>query len=95
MKIVVGRNEKENDAIVSLVGDRHPLFFPVDFNGPACAAMGRIDAGAKTMIARILYQFGRGDGARQVVMEHRGRTEELRVSEGMASTDLDRYRILT
>jgi len=95
LKLVVGRNEKENETMVSLVGDRHPLFFPVDFNGPACAAMGRLDGEARALIPRILYHYGHADGTRQVVMQHRGEEEKLSVSEGIAPTDLEGYRILS
>jgi tRNA U34 2-thiouridine synthase MnmA/TrmU len=93
LKVVVGRNEQENESIVTMAKGRHPVIIPEDFSGPACVAMGRIDKRAREVIARILFRYGHGQGTKRVLLQHENRQETWTVSSPISDAELDAYRI--
>jgi len=93
LKIIVGRDEEENNRIESLAKGKHPLFIPEDFNGPSCAALGRLDYEARELIARIILKYAHVQGAGRVRLYLHEKEEAFSVPAPIADPDLDRFRI--
>jgi tRNA-uridine 2-sulfurtransferase len=56
LKIVIGRNEVENNRIERL-SEAGLLFSPVDFPGPVVLAVGRVDSGDEALIGSVLRRY--------------------------------------
>jgi len=93
LKVVVGRDEKENARITALAKDRYPLFLPDDFEGPTCAAVGSLDDPGKEIIARIMLRYAHAKGNRTILLQENGEEEKLTVSAPMPDSELNRFRI--
>lgn len=93
LKIIVGRDEEENNRIESFAKGKHPLFIPEDFNGPSCAALGRMEHEDKELIARIMLKYAHARGAGSVRLYLDEKQEVFSVAAPIADPDLDRFRI--
>jgi tRNA-specific 2-thiouridylase len=93
LKIVLGRNEKENNTITALASQRFPLFLPEDFKGPSCTAIGRIDDQARKIVPRIMMHYARTNGKKTVILRNKGRDEILTGGAPLPDEDLDRFRL--
>jgi tRNA-uridine 2-sulfurtransferase len=54
LKVILGRNQAENERIVSLAQDEQCIFEPDNFRGPKTLAMGTLDAERETTIGEIM-----------------------------------------
>jgi tRNA-specific 2-thiouridylase len=93
LKIVVGRNEEENNRIESLAKEKYPFFVPEDFMGPACIALGKLDKSSIETIPQILLRYARTGGNKTVRLQMHGEEELLSVSNAITDQDLDKFRI--
>ncbi len=93
LKVIVGRNQKENETLTALAKDRFPVFFPDDFKGPSCVAIGTVDAEARRIIPRILTRYAHGSGKQTVILKTSEGEELLTASAPLAEADLDCYRL--
>lgn len=93
LKVIVGRDETENERIEALSKGRYPLFFPHDFSGPTCAALGTMDRNAREMVSRILLRYAHVQGKGTVELHHHGDRELLTVSQPTSDSVLESLRI--
>lgn len=63
LKIIVGRNQEENDRIRSLSGKGSTLLFPLDFRGPTVTTRGSTDQVGEMDIGRIIARYSQDDRA--------------------------------
>jgi tRNA U34 2-thiouridine synthase MnmA/TrmU len=54
LKIILGRNQEENERLISLAKDGQSIFEPDDFRGPTILALGRLDAEREATIGEII-----------------------------------------
>lgn len=82
-KLVVGRREEENTALVWLAGreDARPcaLLEPAGFTGPAAVLAGHLDEPHLDWAAQIVWQHGRRDGAAEVNVTQSGAVQRRAV----------------
>lgn len=95
LKVIVGRDEKENQRIETLTKGRYPIFTPNDFSGPTCAAMGNLDQNAKEMIPRILLRYAHIHESRTVRLKFDGEEEVLQVSGPLTDSALKGFSLPT
>jgi hypothetical protein len=57
LKIILGRNQSENELIQGMAGAGLPLYRPVDFRGPTCLALGNLNSGADRIIGGIMAGY--------------------------------------
>ncbi|NOY52419.1 MAG: hypothetical protein GXP58_02235 [Deltaproteobacteria bacterium] len=93
LKVIVGRNEKENETLIRLAADRFPVFLPEDFTGPCCVAVGTVDGEAKKLISRILTRYAHVDGKATILMKEGEREEFLTASAPLLEKELEGFRL--
>lgn len=80
-KLVVGRREEDNRALVWLAGRddarRCALVEPAGFTGPAAVLTGEVSAANLDWAAAVVWQHGRQDGAAMVSVTIEGKTQPL------------------
>lgn len=59
IKVVLGRNEKENHILASLSGPRYPLFTPIEFPGPAAVCVGQPSHKDKQAVLRLIQKYSK------------------------------------
>lgn len=57
LKIIVGRNQVENEQIKRLAGPGDAVFRPLDFRGPTALAQGILSAALEQTIGRIMARY--------------------------------------
>ncbi|HTZ39377.1 MAG TPA: hypothetical protein VMB77_04410, partial [Syntrophales bacterium] len=57
LKIVVGRNQAENEQIRRLAGPMDAVFRPHDFRGPTVVAQGKLGEASEQAIGRIITRY--------------------------------------
>ena len=78
LKIILGRNELENEQIQALVKAGSALYRPLDFRGPTCLAVGTPDAEAERTIGGIMAGYSQEKKTRyQVQKQIVGRGESV------------------
>jgi tRNA-specific 2-thiouridylase len=90
-KLIVGRNEGENEKLASLWEEPYVLFHPVEFNGPSAILKGALDSGTILMVANIIGHYGKQTSA-TVTVELKGSMTGLRTVERV-DIELDDFRI--
>jgi tRNA-specific 2-thiouridylase len=93
LKVIVGRDEKENKRIESLAKEKHPIFVPHDFNGPLCIAMGELTDEAKKIIPGIQYNYSHVNGEKTVRLIQNGLEELLPCGRSCSDEDLQKFQI--
>jgi len=93
LKVIVGRDEKENHTLTQLAAGRFPIFLPEDFTGPSCVAIGTVDSEAKKIIPRILTRYAHVDGNATIMMKEGDREEFLTASAPLSEEVLDGFRL--
>ncbi len=61
LKVIVGRNQSENEQIQHLAGEGAILLGPRNFRGPTLMACGRLDAETEQMAAEIVAAYSRDE----------------------------------
>ena len=69
LKIILGRNKLENEQIPTLARAGAVLFYPVDFRGPICLAVGTLDALAEGMTGEIMARYSQDEKDRYQIKE--------------------------
>lgn len=54
LKIILGRNQEENDRLLSLAKDEQSIFEPNNFRGPTILAVGRLDKERDATIGEVI-----------------------------------------
>jgi tRNA-specific 2-thiouridylase len=54
LKIVLGRNQEENERLIGLAKDGQSIFEPDDFRGPTILALGRLDTEREKTIGEMI-----------------------------------------
>jgi len=90
-KLVIGRNQKENEALEALWGPPYVLLSPVDFKGPKGIVKGPADDGTLTVAASILGFYGKHE-AQQLSLEIYNGTRKT-VSFERIDVDVEKLRI--
>lgn len=65
-KLVVGRNQADNEAMKNLAREGHSLFHCANFNGPLGLLSGAIDEAAIQTAAAIVASYGKGKDETEV-----------------------------
>jgi len=92
-KLVVGRDEADNERIEALAGQRDQILVARDFPGPTSLARGEFDEELLRLAARITARYGKGRTEPHVTVTVRGsRCGELVVSPAQ-DDELARWRI--
>ena len=91
-KLIVGRNEGENEKLLSLWEEPYVLFQPADFNGPTAILKGSLDSGTILVAASMLGHYGKQTSATINIEVKRSGVTEARVFE-RADIDPDDFRI--
>ena len=80
IKIVVGRNMKENDRILSLAGDNGYFFHTIDIPGPVVYVSGKKSSETDMLAASITASYSDlKSGEMEIVLNYNGKKENLRV----------------
>ena len=78
LKIILGRDQSENDQIQALAGPVSVLYRPFAFRGPTCLATGSPDPEAESRIGKIMAGYSREEKPRyQIQKQILGRDESL------------------
>ncbi len=64
LKIILGRNQLENEQLQTLTRPGSLLFKPFDFRGPTCLASGSLDAQTDAMIGEIMARYSQEEKTR-------------------------------
>ncbi len=64
LKIILGRNQVENEQIQAMAGPGSVLFKPFDFRGPTCLARGSLDTQTEGMIGEIIARYSQEEKIR-------------------------------
>lgn len=64
LKIILGRNQVENEQIQAMAGPGSVLFKPFDFRGPTCLAQGSLDTQTEGMIGEIIARYSQEEKIR-------------------------------
>jgi tRNA-uridine 2-sulfurtransferase len=78
LKIVVGRNEAENQRIEQLA-EAGLLFSPVDFPGPLVLAVGRVDPGDEALVGSLLRRYTKESSCGELISVQSGKTGARRI----------------
>jgi tRNA U34 2-thiouridine synthase MnmA/TrmU len=90
-KLVVGRDEAENQRLVSLACGRDLLFEPKSLAGPTGIGRGVANQKQKSIAAGIIARYTRSDSKVEVVCRTvSGKNRETRFIKGMGKKQLDR-----
>ncbi len=81
-KLVLGRNQGDNDAMARLVENGQSLLRCADYNGPLGLLCGEIDDSAKQIAAAIVASYGKGKDETEVevLLVRDGEETSLRVA---------------
>ncbi len=90
-KLVIGRNQKENETLETLWAVPYILLSPEDFKGPKGMIKGRADRETLTVAANILGFYGKHD-AQQITLEINNGTRKTVCFEKI-DVDVERLRI--
>ena len=90
-KLIVGRNEGENERLMSLWEEPYVLVQPLDFSGPSAVLKGSLDSGTILIVANIIGHYGKQTSA-TVTVELKGHTTEVHTVEKV-DVELDDFRI--
>lgn len=97
VKLVVGRNEKENQALFNLARGEDYLFFPpLDIAGPTALARGRLNKDMIEISCRIASRYCDLNGNRSIKIGYRmlpQEKEDVFEAEPMEESVLANYRI--
>ncbi len=91
-KLVVGRNEGENEKLLSLWEEPYVLFQPADFNGPSAILKGSLDRGTILVVGSMLGHYGKQTSTSVNVEVKRSGVTGVQVLE-RADIDPDDFRI--
>ena len=94
-KVVVGRNEIENDELSELWQKAGGEFYePINFKGPAAVGLGNFDGTEKKTVGRILARYGKGE---ETVKEIRLRSfasdTTIVINQPILDTELEALRL--
>ncbi|MFH0731551.1 MAG: hypothetical protein V2A72_01355 [Candidatus Omnitrophota bacterium] len=70
-KLVVGRNEKENDILLALANDDDLCFHPVNTTGPTAIGRGEFDRGVISLAASIVARYSDTVSGGQIEIAHK------------------------
>ena len=93
LKVIVGRDEQENNRLETLAQDKYPIFIPHDFSGPACMAMGKLTPEAKEIIPKIMMKYAHAEGEKTIRLIQSKQEELLRTSIPITDDELQNIRI--
>lgn len=74
-KLIVGRDEEENDRVERMARADEYLFYPVGVAGPLALLKGKLSRSAAEEGAAIVARYCRRDGAETVTIEYRRKGE--------------------
>jgi tRNA-uridine 2-sulfurtransferase len=95
-KVIVCRNEKENQEIEKLWSNSGGLLFiPGNFDGPSAVAFGDVNDDHRATIAGIMARYGKGKElkSREVVIRENGGEFPLQVTREITEETLERMRL--
>lgn len=95
-KLIVGRNQKENERLSSLAEGSDYLFKTIDVAGPVGLARGVFDEGLITLCARIICRYcdlGGDPGASILSVNPGGKAERVLNVLPLAQGELERFRV--
>ncbi len=92
LKLVIGRNEKENRVLLRFRGTR-PIFWPENRKGPVALLYGEPEREEIELAARIVARYSKSiKGYSKIVFEFEDITEVLEVTP-LEPMEVDRFRI--
>lgn len=90
-KLIVGRDEEENEKLLSLWEEPYVLIHPIGFNGPSAILKGVFDGGIIDIVANIIGHYGKQQTA-MISVELSGSTMAEHIAERI-EIDLGSFRI--
>jgi tRNA U34 2-thiouridine synthase MnmA/TrmU len=81
-KLVVGRNEIENDRLLSLWEKPYISFQPIGFRGPSAILKGNIDDGIINTVANIMGYYGKNKSTIILIESNNGTSNRHTVENG-------------
>ncbi len=95
VKVIVGRNERENQRIELLKEPHHYLLYPQSFTGPAALICGEVPQDVMILVSRIIVRYGKPDGTPPHTINVRGKfgQQQFQVSSPIDDESLEKLRI--
>ncbi|MCS7227570.1 MAG: hypothetical protein NZ839_01225 [Endomicrobia bacterium] len=90
-KVVIGRNEKENQQLISLKRDSDVLFQPLDIPGPTGLGVGEFSEDKLLFFASIVATYCDGDQTNVKVLD--ATNNKIIVAKRLNKKELERLRI--
>ena len=93
-KIIIGRNEKENQELERYLG-KSDYFFRPKFKGPSGFIKGEINDDNISLIAKLIFRYGNNFGRNgEIDLFKQGSFwKEVKVNKPLEDSDLDKMRI--
>ncbi len=76
LKIVLGRNQQENEQIQMIAGREAVLFKPADFRGPTCVSRGKENAETERRVGEMMAGYSQDKNNRYCIKKQIGGGEE-------------------
>lgn len=93
-KLVVGRNEKENEQLLKLMQTKDILFEPAVLTGPLGLGRGIIDDEIKILCARIIARYtSSSDGTVQVCVKLSSGRQEIITADKIDESEIKRLMV--
>lgn len=95
VKVIVGRNEGENQRIEILKEPHHYLVYPQSFTGPAALICGETSQEIMILVGRIIVKYGKPEGTAPHTINVRDRfgEQQFQVCSPIDDESLEKLRI--
>jgi tRNA U34 2-thiouridine synthase MnmA/TrmU len=90
-KLVVGRNQEENEKLRAFCSAPYTMFSPLDFRGPQALLKGGVDKETVKVVANIMGFYGKNTSPTISVVCHNGTAETYTVER--VEADYEQFRI--
>lgn len=90
-KLIVGRNQEENEKLKDLCEAPYTMFSPLDFRGPYALLKGNVDNGVIKVVANIMGFYGKNTASSISVVCHNGTVETYTVER--VEADYEQFRV--
>lgn len=95
VKVIVGRNEGENQRIELLREPHHYLLYPQSFTGPVALVCGEMSQDEMILVGRIIVRYGKPDSTPPHTLNIQGRSgqQQFQVCSPIDDESLEKLRI--
>lgn len=95
VKVIVGRNEGENQRVELLKGPHHCLLYPQNFTGPVALVCGEAAKDEMILVSRVIVRYGKPEGAPPytINVQNRFSQRQFQVSSPIDDESLEELRI--